>query len=58
MAQGQEIEKHVLKLFIRIILQGKLRQVVYWVTGHYKGGILTTTAKDVNIEQPVEDSIM
>eukprot|EP00957_Ditylum_brightwellii_P009391 710008-Ditylum_brightwellii.AAC.1 len=39
--QCQETKAHVTKTFVNMLFQGKLRQVVCWLTGWEKGGLLS-----------------
>ena len=47
--QRRETEYHMLKVFFRMILQGKLKQAIGWVTGCDKGGILLLKDTDEKI---------
>eukprot|EP00957_Ditylum_brightwellii_P096733 7367239-Ditylum_brightwellii.AAC.1 len=44
--QRKESLEHVRRVYTRMLLQGKLRQVVCWLTGRDKGGLLQPTDID------------
>ena len=53
--KSNEPADHTEKVFARLLLQGKLRQAVRWVTGREKGGVLHPTDIDAKTGKPVAE---
>ena len=53
--KSTEPADHTEKVFARLLLQGKLRQAVRWVTGREKGGVLHPTDIDAKTGKPVAE---
>eukprot|EP00957_Ditylum_brightwellii_P194525 14816663-Ditylum_brightwellii.AAC.1 len=56
--QQNELAEHICQVYTRMLLQGKLHQVVRWVTGRDKGGFLLPTDTDSKTCLPVGEVLL
>eukprot|EP00957_Ditylum_brightwellii_P083571 6352247-Ditylum_brightwellii.AAC.1 len=51
--QWKESLEHICHVYMKMLLQGELRQDVQWITGQDKGGLLQPTNVDSKTGKPV-----
>eukprot|EP00957_Ditylum_brightwellii_P201833 15327426-Ditylum_brightwellii.AAC.1 len=58
MGQHNKSAEHIRRVYTQMLLQGKLRQAVLWVTGRDKGGLLLPSDTDTNTGLAVKEVLL